>query len=50
MTITIPNGYTGTNAALLANEVLNFYYGAITLDEIVSSGEAIDADGGSARD
>lgn len=50
VTITIPNGYTGTNAALLANEVLNFYYGAITLEEIVSNGEAIDADGGSARD
>jgi len=50
LTITIPNGYTGTNAALLANEVLNFYYGAITLEEIVSNGEAIDADGGSARD
>ena len=50
ITITIPNGYTGTNAAVLAGEVLNYYYGAITLDEILSRGQAIDADGGSARD
>ena len=50
ITITIPNGYTGTNAAVLANEVLNFYYGDITLEEIMSRGEAIDADGGAARD
>ncbi len=50
VTITIANGYTGTNAAYLANEVLNFYYGAVTLDEILADGVALDSYSGSARD
>lgn len=50
ISITIPNGYTGTNAAILANDILNFYYGRISLESILNEGEAMEAYGGSARD
>lgn len=50
ITITIPNGYTGTNAAYLASDVLDFYYGKISLESILNDREALDAYEGSARD
>ena len=49
VTVTIPNGYTGTNAAYLANAVLDFYYGETSLESILS-GDALQADGGARRD
>ncbi len=50
ISITIPNGYTGTNAAYLAKSILSFYYGETTLEDIINNGEAIEAYGGSQRD
>ncbi len=50
VTVTIANGYTGTNAAYLASEILNFYYGEITLEEILNEGEALNSYSGAARD
>ncbi len=50
VTVTIPNGYTGTNAAYLAKNVLNYYFGATSLDDILYNGQAAEAYGGSQRD
>ncbi len=50
ISVTIPFGYTGTNAAILADEILNYYYGSTTLDEILNAGEAVEAYDGSQRD
>lgn len=36
--VNIPNGYTSANAALLAKYVYRYYYGYMSLDEIMSSG------------
>lgn len=49
ISITIPNGYTGTNAANLASAILNFYYGTTSLEDILN-GEALEASGGAQRD
>ncbi len=49
ISVTIPNGYTGTNAAYLASAVLDFYYGETSLESILS-GDALQADGGTRRD
>ena len=38
MAVNIPNGYTSANAALLAKYVYRYYYGYMSLDEIMSSG------------
>lgn len=50
ISVTIPFGYTGTNAAILADEILNYCYGDTTLEEILNNGEAVEAYGGSQRD
>ncbi|MCI8567256.1 MAG: penicillin-binding protein [Lachnospiraceae bacterium] len=50
ITITIPNGYTGTNAAILANDVLNFYFGKTSLETILNDSVAIESYGGGAND
>lgn len=36
--VNIPNGYTSANAALVAKYVYKYYYGYMTLDEIMGSG------------
>ncbi len=50
VTVTIPNGYTGNNAAYLASAVLNFYYGETSLESILNQGEALEADDIGQRD
>lgn len=42
VTVNIPNGYSSSNAALVANHVYRYYYGYSTLDDIMNSG-ALDA-------
>lgn len=38
VTVNIPYGYAGTNAATLGKEVYEYYYGYTTLDQILGSG------------
>ena len=38
MTVNIPYGYAGTNAATLGKNVYEYYYGYTTLEEILGSG------------
>lgn len=38
VTVNIPYGYAGTNAALLGKRVYEFYYGYRTLDDVMGSG------------
>lgn len=38
VTVNIPYGYAGTNAATLGEKVYEYYYGHLTLDEIMNSG------------
>ena len=38
LTVNIPYGYAGTNAATLGKEVYEYYYGYTTLDQILDSG------------
>lgn len=42
VTVNIPNGYSSSNAAMVANHVYRFYYGYSTLEDIMNSG-ALDA-------
>ncbi|MEG1293245.1 MAG: penicillin-binding transpeptidase domain-containing protein [Clostridium sp.] len=42
VTVNIPNGYSSSNAAMVANHVYRYYYGFSTLDDIMNSG-ALDA-------
>lgn len=42
VTVNIPNGYSSSNAAMVANHVYRYYYGYSTLDDIMNSG-ALDA-------
>ena len=38
MTVNIPYGYAGTNAATLGKRVYEYYYKYTTLDQIMNSG------------
>lgn len=38
VTVNIPNGYAGTNAATLGKKVYEYYYGYTTLEQILGSG------------
>lgn len=42
VTVNIPNGYSSSNAAMVAKHVYRYFYGYITLEDIISSG-ALDA-------
>jgi len=42
VTVNIPNGYSSSNAAMVAKHVYRYFYGYTTLDNIMSSG-ALDA-------
>lgn len=42
VTVNIPNGYSSSNAAMVANHVYRYYYGKTTLEDIMNSG-ALDA-------
>lgn len=42
VTVNIPNGYSSSNAAMVANHVYRYYYQYSTLDDIMNSG-ALDA-------
>ena len=42
VTVNIPNGYSSSNAAMVANHVYRYYYEYTTLDDIMNSG-ALDA-------
>ncbi len=42
VTVNIPNGYTSSNAAMVAKHVYRYFYGYTTLDDIMNSG-ALDA-------
>ena len=38
MVVSIPYGYTSSNAARIASNIYDFYYGELTLEEIQASG------------
>lgn len=38
VTVNIPNGYSSSNSAMVANQVYRYYYGYSTLDDIMNSG------------
>ena len=38
MTVNIPNGYSSANAASLAKNVYQFYFGYTDLDQIMNTG------------
>lgn len=38
VTVNIPNGYAGTNAATLGKKVYEYYYGYTTLEQVLGSG------------
>lgn len=42
VTVSIPNGYSSSNAAMVAKHVYRYFYGYATLDDILNSG-ALDA-------
>ncbi|WP_414437743.1 hypothetical protein [Clostridium fessum] len=42
MTVSIPNGYSSSNAAMVAKHVYRYFYGYASLDDILNSG-ALDA-------
>ena len=42
VTVSIPNGYSSSNAAMVAKHVYRYFYGYASLDDILNSG-ALDA-------